>query len=238
MRVRIISVVIPIKCDIVGCRRRMHLPRTIVRRLRGHVECPDWSGRFLSSYGCDSYAPKPLEESDFDSCESRGRRGEGPSGHPEPAKRRPWQRQRRESLDGSDGRFCRFGHWSSELRSTFSSRHNRVIIHVRGVPLCGGRGRLMRSSVCLTHVRGRVVGAAPLISASAATVAASRETATARPTVLGNFMGAPLLPARHGDSPQRLQSLAEATACARPAQQTQRSDAADEIRNYLWTCIR
>ena len=65
------------------------------------------------------------------------------SGHPEPAKRRPWQRQRRESLDGSDGRFCRFGHWSSELQSTFLSRHNRVIIHVRGVRLCaaGALGR-------------------------------------------------------------------------------------------------
>ena len=38
--------------------------------------------------------------------------------------------------------------------------------------------------------------AAPLIYASAATVATTSETATARPTVLGNFMGAPLLSAR------------------------------------------
>jgi hypothetical protein len=35
-------------------------------------------------------------------------------------------------------------------------------------------------------------GAPPLIYASAATVAATSETATARPTVLGNFMGAPI----------------------------------------------
>ena len=40
-------------------------------------------------------------------------------------------------------------------------------------------------------------GAAPLIHArAAATVATTSETATARPTVLGNFMGTPLLPAR------------------------------------------
>src|SRR5262245_7864644 len=38
-----------------------------------------------------------------------------------------------------------------------------------------------------------------LIYASAATVAATSETATARPTVLYNFMGAPLLPARGND---------------------------------------
>ena len=38
--------------------------------------------------------------------------------------------------------------------------------------------------------------AAPLIYASAATVLATSETATARPIVLGNFMGAPLLSAR------------------------------------------
>jgi len=40
-------------------------------------------------------------------------------------------------------------------------------------------------------------GAASPIYASAATVAATSETATAGPTVFGDFMGAPLLPA-HG----------------------------------------
>jgi hypothetical protein len=45
-------------------------------------------------------------------------------------------------------------------------------------------------------------GAPPLIYASAATVAATSETATARPTVLGNFMGGPAARARHGGSAQ------------------------------------
>jgi hypothetical protein len=43
----------------------------------------------------------------------------------------------------------------------------------------------------------------PLIYASAATVATSSETATARPTVLGNFMGGSFAArARHGGSAQ------------------------------------
>ena len=81
--------------------------------------------------------------------------------------------------------------------------------------------------------------AGPLIYASAATGAATGETATARPTALGNFMGGLLCCPR---AARRLGAIAsilvEAAACARPAQQTQRSDAADEIRNSFWTCIR
>jgi hypothetical protein len=90
----------------------------------------------------------------------------------------------------------------------------------------------------LTRVRVGPVGAAALIYASAAKVVASSETATATPTVVGNFMrGSFTAHARHGDSPQRFKLL-EATVYAPPAQQTQRSDAADEIGNYLWSCIR
>ena len=64
------------------------------------------------------------------------------SGHPEPAKQRPWQRQRRESLDGSDGRFCRFGHWSSELQSTFFDRRGgRVCSAGPADPKIGCSGR-------------------------------------------------------------------------------------------------
>ena len=100
-------------------------------------------------------------------------------------------------------------------------------------------GRLMRSSVCLTHVRGRA----------------------------GRSRSADLRERRHGGGNQRdarqpgrqssvilwqvsfaaraarrigaiVLILVKAGARARPVQQIQRSDAADEIRNYFWTCIR
>src|SRR5262249_12696292 len=45
------------------------------------------------------------------------------------------------------------------------------------------------SNISVHHVRGRAGWGPPLIYASAATVAATSETATARPTVLGHFMG-------------------------------------------------
>src|SRR6516165_2713282 len=58
-----------------------------------------------------------------------------------------------------------------------------------------------------------------------------------RPTVLDNFMGVCCSRAA-----RRLGAIAsilvEAAACAWPAQQAQRSDAADEIRNSFWTCIQ
>jgi hypothetical protein len=55
-----------------------------------------------------------------------------------------------------------------------------------------------------TTFAGGPAGAAPLFCASAATVPATSETATVKPTVLGNFMGISFAArARHGDSAQR-----------------------------------
>jgi hypothetical protein len=62
--------------------------------------------------------------------------------------------------------------------------------------LLGVGRRLDRdTSASTTFTVGRA-GAVSFIYASAATVAATSETATAEPTVFGDFMGAPLLPAR------------------------------------------
>ena len=61
------------------------------------------------------------------------------------------------------------------------------------------------------------------------------ETATARPTVLDNFMGVSFAARaawRNGFNPCR-----GGRACS-AAQRTSASDAASEIRNSLWTCIR
>jgi hypothetical protein len=62
--------------------------------------------------------------------------------------------------------------------------------------LLGLGWRLDQCHISVLHVRGRTAGAASLIYASAATVAATSETATAGPTIFGDLMGAPLLPAR------------------------------------------
>ena len=65
----------------------------------------------------------------------------------------------------------------------------------------------MTTSASTTFAVGPA-GAPPLIYASAATLAATSETATARPTVLGNFMGGSFAArARLGGSTQYLQSL-------------------------------
>ena len=79
--------------------------------------------------------------------------------------------------------------------------------------------------------------AGPLIYASAATGAATGETATARPTALGNFMGLVCCPRAARRLGAIASILVEPAARARPAQWTSGSDVADEIRNSLWTCI-
>jgi hypothetical protein len=90
----------------------------------------------------------------------------------------------------------------------FSSRHNRMIIHVRGLPLCGGSaGRLVRSSICVTRVWGRGGPSRSADLRKRATVVASSEAATAWPTILGNSWSSFAAHARHGDPSQRLQSL-------------------------------
>ena len=80
-------------------------------------------------------------------------------GHPKPAKQRLWLRQRRESSDGSVERFCHSGHWSSELQSTFLSRHNRVISWV--APLQPTRGTAARRNSFNQCQGGRVCSAGP-----------------------------------------------------------------------------
>ena len=68
--------------------------------------------------------------------------------------------------------------------------------------LSAGQGLTSDTSASTTFAVGPA-GAPPLIYASAATVAATSETATARPTVLGNFMGDSFAArARHGGSAQ------------------------------------
>jgi hypothetical protein len=66
---------------------------------------------------------------------------------------------------------------------------------VTSLPELLGVGLTSDTSASTTFAVGQA-GAASLIYASAATVAATRETATAGPTVFGDFMGAPLLLAR------------------------------------------
>ena len=51
MRFQMIGLVIPIECDIVGCRRRVHLQRTIVRRLYRHDELPRSTGGSAQAMG-------------------------------------------------------------------------------------------------------------------------------------------------------------------------------------------
>src|SRR4029453_17474137 len=66
-----------------------------------------------------------------------------------------------------------------------------------------GRGLTSDTSASTTFAVGPA-GAPPLIYASAATAAATSETATARPTVLGDFMGGFFAArARHGGSAQK-----------------------------------
>jgi len=66
---------------------------------------------------------------------------------------------------------------------------------VTSLPELLGVGLTSDTSASTTFAVGPA-GAASLIYASAATVAAASETATAGPTVFGDLMGAPLLPAR------------------------------------------
>jgi len=90
----------------------------------------------------------------------------------------------------------------------------------------------MLSFVCLTRVRGTDRIRSADIRERRQGGGEQRDS-TARTTVLGNFMAAPLLPKR-GTVTCRIAFITvsiavEATACARPAQQTQRSDASDKI---------
>ncbi|MGB6419283.1 MAG: hypothetical protein WBF50_22130, partial [Pseudolabrys sp.] len=81
-------------------------------------------------------------------------------------------------------------------------------------------------------------GAASLIYASAVTVAATSKTATAGLTVFGDFMGVSFVArARQGGSAQWLHAMSRRPR-VRPTQWSSGSDAAGEIRNSVWTCIR
>ena len=62
--------------------------------------------------------------------------------------------------------------------------------------LLGAGQRLGQNTSASTSFAVGLAGAAPLIYASGAMRTATNETAIARPMALGNFMEAPLLPAR------------------------------------------
>ena len=102
--------------------------------------------------------------------------------------------------------------------------------------LLGIGRRLGDRSASITFAFGPA-GAASLIYASAAMMAATSETATAGPIVFGDFMGAPLLPARGTVVRRNGFIQCRVGRPSGPTQWTSGLDAAGEIRNSVWTCI-
>jgi hypothetical protein len=95
--------------------------------------------------------------------------------------------------------------------------------------LFGARSGSTSDTSASTTFTDGPAGAAPLIYASAATVAATSETATVRPTVIGDFMwGSFASHAWHDGSAQWLHSTSRWLR-VRPAQWTSKSDAANVI---------
>ena len=104
--------------------------------------------------------------------------------------------------------------------------------------LLGMGGGLTTDTSAPTTFAVGPAGAASLIYGSAATVAATSETATAGPAVFGDYMGSSFVArARHGGTVQWLHSC-RGRPRVRPTRWTSGSDADGEIRNSVWTCIR